>query len=165
MLAPLQQSKTQNAAAKRIGKPPDLIVTVYAFVSSEISSGPTGTNRGLAVNLKEFVEETLNEILEGIRAAQNKDGGTAVGALTSAALTHGNVIALGATGYLAIIDFDVSVAAEAGGGGKGGIRVMSIGVEGGGQFKYSETSRVKFSVPVVLPKGCDEAVKRFNRPL
>jgi hypothetical protein len=32
------------------------------------------------LNLAEFVEETLSEILSGIRAAQEKGGGGAVGA-------------------------------------------------------------------------------------
>jgi hypothetical protein len=32
------------------------------------------------LNLAEFVEETLTEILSGIRAAQKKEGGQAVGA-------------------------------------------------------------------------------------
>jgi hypothetical protein len=117
------------------------------------------------VNLKEFVEETLTEILDGVREAQKKDGGDTVGALTSLAMSHGNVVSMGTRGFLAIIEFDVSVAAEAGGGGKGGKRVMSVGVEGGGQYKSSETSRVKFSVPVVLPKGSDEGTRGFNRAL
>jgi hypothetical protein len=33
------------------------------------------------MNLAEFVEETLSEILSGIRAAQKKDGGGAIGAV------------------------------------------------------------------------------------
>ena len=114
------------------------------------------------MNLKEFVEETLTEILDGIKAAQGKDGGGAVGALTSIAGTHSNTIAMGSRGYLAIVDFDVSVGAETTAEGKGGIRVMSIGVEGGGQHKSHELSRVKFSVPVVLPKGDSETVKGFG---
>jgi hypothetical protein len=32
------------------------------------------------MNLDEFIERTLSEILAGIRAAQSKDGGSAVGA-------------------------------------------------------------------------------------
>lgn len=119
------------------------------------------------MNLKEFVQETLTEILDGVRAAQKQDGGTAIGALTDATLnpTSAGLVNLGKAGYLSMIDFDVSVAAEAGGGGKGGIRVMSVGVEAGGQYKSSETSRVKFVVPLVLPPGDDYRNKNFNRAL
>jgi hypothetical protein len=49
--------------------------------------------------------------------------------------------------------FDVSVAAETTTGGKAGIRVMSIGVEGGGERKSQETSRIKFSIPLRIPAG------------
>jgi hypothetical protein len=33
------------------------------------------------LNLAEFVEETLSEVLKGIRAAQSKEGGGAIGAV------------------------------------------------------------------------------------
>ena len=128
-------------------------------------SGPQIKDQRAGMNLKEFVEETLSEILDGVRAAQKKEGGSTVGALTSAAFKHVNLVELGGIGYLAIIEFDVSVAAETAAGGKGGLRVMSIGVEGGGEHKSSETSRVKFSVPVVLPQGDDQRVKGFDRQL
>ena len=72
--------------------------------------------------------------------------------------THGNVIHGGTSGYFTIVDFDVSVAAETTAGGKAGIRVMSIGAEGGGERKSQESSRVKFAVHVRIPDG-DRAPK------
>jgi Trypsin-co-occurring domain 2 len=111
------------------------------------------------VNLAEFVEETLSEILTGIRAAQGREGGEAVGAGFTTGLTSGSNIAgtnlfhSHAAGVFTVVDFDVSVAAETTATGKGGIRVMSIGAEGGAERKSQEASRVKFAVQLKLPEG------------
>jgi hypothetical protein len=54
------------------------------------------------------------------------------------------------------VDFDVAIAAETTGGGKGKIQVFAIGsAEGGGERKSSYANRVAFSVPVRLPEGSD----------
>jgi hypothetical protein len=106
------------------------------------------------VNLTEFIDETLSEILAGIRSAQKKDGGGAIGAQMHAAPKRSNLIHGGTSGHFTIVDFDVSVAAEATAGGKAGIRVLSIGgIEGGGERKSQESSRVKFAVHVRIPDG------------
>ena len=110
------------------------------------------------MNLSEFIDETLTEILGGIRAAQKKEGGGAIGAQMYAAPNDSNVIAGGTSGFFTIVDFDVSVAAETSAGGKAGIRVLSIGAEGGAERKSHETSRVKFAVQVRIPDG-DKAPK------
>jgi hypothetical protein len=105
------------------------------------------------MNLAEFVEETLSEILSGIRAAQKREGGGAVGAQMHGGKTDSNLINGGSSGTFTAVDFDVSVEAETTAGGKAGIRVMSIGIEGGGERKHQETSRVKFSVQLRIPDG------------
>jgi hypothetical protein len=84
------------------------------------------------LNLAEFVEETLSEILEGIRAAQKKEGGGAIGA--------GRVVAWSPTYHISpllaqgsgddvftVVEFDVSVLAETSGSGKGELKVWSVG--------------------------------------
>jgi Trypsin-co-occurring domain 2 len=106
------------------------------------------------VNLAEFVEETLSEILTGIRAAQKREGGGDVAAGFSA--TTGVLASNLFKAYehtFTVVDFDVSCAAETTAGGKAGIRVMSIGAEGGGGHKSQKTSRVKFSVHLRIPEG------------
>lgn len=105
------------------------------------------------MNLKDFIDETLSEILAGIRAAQKKEGGGAVGAQMFGNANHTNLVPAGRSGFFTIVDFDVSVAAETTAEGKAGIRVMSIGAEGGGQRKSQESSRVKFAVQVRIPDG------------
>ena len=63
------------------------------------------------MNLAEFIDETLSEILAGIRSAQAKDGGQNIGAHMSANPKHNNLL-YGGTGFFTIVDFDVSVVAE-----------------------------------------------------
>ena len=111
------------------------------------------------MNLAEFVEETLSEILEGIRAAQKKEGGGAIGA--------GGVVAWSPTQHISsllaqgsgddvftVVEFDVSVLAETSGGGKGALKVWSVGsIEAGGKRSDQHTSRVRFAVQVKIPPG------------
>jgi hypothetical protein len=118
------------------------------------------------VNLAEFVEETLSEILQGIRAAQKKEGGEAIGAQGIAfAPQRETLLAKGSMhDIFTEVEFDVSVVAETSGGGKGELKVWSVGsIEGGGKRSNQETSRVRFAVHVKIPPG-DKAtpVKGFG---
>jgi Trypsin-co-occurring domain 2 len=114
------------------------------------------------MDLAEFVEETLSEVLKGIRAAQGKEGGGAVGAAGISAWSpnHPSTTLLlpgfGDTVFTAV-EFDVSVLAETSGGGKGGLKVWSVGsIEAGGKRSDQHTSRVRFAVQLKIPRG-DEA--------
>jgi hypothetical protein len=109
------------------------------------------------VNLREFVDETLTEILAGIRAAQNKDGGGAVGAQ---GITMASTLIHSGKGNdkFTVVEFDVSVVAETSGGGKGELKVWSVGsLEGGGKHSNQQTSRVKFAIHLKIPPGEDAA--------
>jgi hypothetical protein len=117
------------------------------------------------MNLSEFVEETLSEVLAGIRAAQKKEGGKNVAAEMYADASRQGVISGGTSGFFTVVQFDVSVAAETKAGGKGGLRVWSVGVEGSGEHTAQSTNRVKFSVHVKLPQGASVVPDRsFDRP-
>src|SRR5262245_13584586 len=94
------------------------------------------------VELKHFIEETLSEIIAGIRAAQQRPGGGAVGAQTHGTPTHDNLFSGGTSGVFTIVDFDVSIAAA----DENRIRVMSIVTEEGKERRSQESSRVKFAV-------------------
>jgi hypothetical protein len=116
------------------------------------------------MNVGDFVDETLSEILSGIRAAQKKEGGGAIGA--------GGVLAWSSTYHISsllaqghgddvftVVEFDVSVLAETSGGGKGALKVWSVGsVEAGGKRSDQQTSRVRFAVHLKIPRG-DEATR------
>ena len=66
----------------------------------------------------------------------------------------------GSSGTFTIVEFDVSVVAETEAGGKGGLKVWSVGVEGGGSRSDQQTNRVRFAVQVKIPEGDKE-----ERPL
>jgi hypothetical protein len=86
-------------------------------------------------DLAEFVEQSLTQILQGIRAAQKQDGGPAIGALigtTATGVSH-NLLLHATGGLFTVVEFDVSVVAETSMGAKGGLKVWSAGVEAGGQ--------------------------------
>jgi hypothetical protein len=57
----------------------------------------------------------------------------------------------GTSGHFTAVQFDVSVIAEMKAGGKGGLRVWSVGVEGSGEHTFQHSSRVKSAVHVKLP--------------
>jgi hypothetical protein len=108
------------------------------------------------LNLAEFVEETLSEVLSGIRAAQKKEGGGAVGAEGIAIPPTQNtplIFSGSEHDKFTVVEFDVSVLAETSKGGKGGLRVWSVGVEAGGKRSDQQTSRVRFAVHVKIPPG------------
>ena len=110
------------------------------------------------MNLAEFVEETLSEILSGVRAAQKKDGGRAVGAagvVWSPNHPNPSLLVPGLSDdVFTVVEFDVSVLAETSGGGKGALKVWSLGsVEAGGQRSDQHTSRVRFAVQLKIPPG------------
>jgi hypothetical protein len=111
------------------------------------------------MELREFVAETLTQIVEGVKEAQAraKDHGARVNPhlTTSAelAVKHGILIASGSAAQL--VQFDVALTAKEGTETKGGIGVVvgvfALGSTGQSQAENSSMSRVKFSVPLVLP--------------
>jgi hypothetical protein len=106
------------------------------------------------MNLAEFIEESLTEILAGVRGAQKQEGGMAIGAEMFGAPKGDSLLVLGGTsGTFTIVEFDVSVVAETSAGGKGGLRVWSVGVEGEGKRSDQQTSRVRFAVQLKIPQG------------
>jgi hypothetical protein len=107
------------------------------------------------MDLKTFITETLCQIVEGIAEAQKSDEGHNINYRVSMGNPGGNLISDGRRMHTRV-DFDVAVAAESLGGGKGKIQVFAIGsAEAGGERKSSYANRVSFSVPVRLPQDQD----------
>jgi hypothetical protein len=117
------------------------------------------------MNLAEFVEESLTEILSGIHAAQKKEGGGAIGAEMFGVPSGNLMVAGGTSGHFTIVELDVSVVAETSAGGKGGLRVWSVGVEGEGS---GQTSKLAASALLCtsgfrkVTKPADQRVSRWN---
>jgi hypothetical protein len=116
------------------------------------------------MNLKEFIQTTLTEISEGVKAAQASVTDTEFNpavrpnqASNSEALVRsGRFVDAIEHRIIEPVEFDVAVTAEEGerSGGKmsAGISVLSASFGGGSDSRNSTVSRIKFSVLMKLPK-------------
>lgn len=112
------------------------------------------------MDLKDFVAETLQQIVEGTKAAQNhiQQSGAAINPnLLGDYKEHAkHGLLLSGTGKVAqLVQFDVALEVKEGTGTKGGIGVMAglfaLGTQGQSNAENSSLNRVKFSVPLSLP--------------
>ena len=111
------------------------------------------------MELKDFVAETLRQIIDGVSVAQAH--GTAKGRrVNPQGLTfrtdQGMQMFDGKTGQPAqLIEFDVAVSTAEGTQTKGGVGILvgpvGLGSQGRSDAGRSSSSRIKFSVPVLLP--------------
>ena len=111
------------------------------------------------MDLREFVAETLVQIIDGVKDAQSraKESGANVNPRITGsaehAAKHGFLSASGAPAQ--IVQFDVALTVKEGTGTKGGIGVFSglvnLGSAGQSSNENLSVSRVKFSVPLALP--------------
>jgi hypothetical protein len=112
------------------------------------------------MTVKEFVEDTLVQIVEGVQAAQLRI------AKSGAAINrHGMTLMyeqLEGRRYdpltaevEELVRFDIAVTVEGGTGTKGGVGVflgaVALGSQGQSSSKDAQVSRVQFAVPVVYP--------------
>lgn len=101
------------------------------------------------MELREFVRETLVQVIAGVEEAQ------------AAVVESGATVAPSGQGHRDLqslnrdIEFDVAVIAQEGKATKGGIGiavgVLALGSQGASDHRNAITNRVKFSVPVALP--------------
>ena len=112
------------------------------------------------MNLKEFVAETLFQIIEGVKETQERveKYGSKVNpriATYPVNLDRQKLIVTENEEIIQTIDFDVALTAKEEAGKKGGIGIFvgSVGVGGQKQSntENSSVSRVKFRVPITLP--------------
>jgi hypothetical protein len=103
------------------------------------------------MDIKQFVDQSLTQILEGITSAQKRNNGKHVAAEAFIS-PAGNLINGGTSGIFTIVDFDISVVATTSDRGDS-IRVSSVEMAGGSEATSKNASRVKFSVHVRLPQG------------
>lgn len=112
------------------------------------------------MNLKEFVSEALVQIIEGVIDAHDrtKQFGAIVNPIISGSQEHGakHGFVASTDGAAQMVHFDVALEAKEGTGTKGGIGVVtgifSLGSSGQSNAENSTVSRVKFGVPIVLPR-------------
>jgi hypothetical protein len=118
----------------------------------------------MTVELKEFVERSLKDVLKAVHDAGEDPqigkqvapwgiGGAKFPETSGAVPVH--------NGSLTFVKFDIAVTAESADTTKGGggfkVAVLSIGVSAGGEAasieKNTAVTRIQFAVPVLLPAG------------
>lgn len=111
------------------------------------------------MQLREFIKEVLTQIVDGVRDAQEPNGGAFVVPGGDGGHKYADHPRFAASARLksTIVDFDVAVTAEDAGkiGGGAGVKVMSIrfGATGETMTKDTTVSRVQFAVPLLLPES------------
>ncbi|RCS25832.1 hypothetical protein DUT91_03475 [Phyllobacterium salinisoli] len=114
------------------------------------------------MELKDFIAETLSQIIEGVREAQAREDGANINAAMGGAEFGGQLVNVGTYGVATRVDFDVSVTAETKGGAGAKLAVFGVGVDGGAGHTAGSANRISFSVPVRLPDGDAERQQRIS---
>lgn len=106
------------------------------------------------MELKDFITQTLDQVIGGIKAAQEGEDGKLINARILGGVDAGGMLVnAGGLGMLTRVDFDVLVSAETSGSGGAKLTVFGIGAEGAGEHKSASANRITFSVPIRLPDG------------
>ena len=111
------------------------------------------------MKLKDFVAETLKEIVDGVLEAQDYyiDKGGSVNSKDITFKSDQGVMMYDRETYqpAQLIEFDVAITATEGTETKGGIGVfvgaIGLGSQGKSDTSNSSSSRIKFSIPIFLP--------------
>jgi hypothetical protein len=111
------------------------------------------------MELNEFVQEVLTQIITGIRGAQAASGGAYVVPGGDGGHDYARHPRVSSSGRLksTIVDFDIALTVEESGkaGGSGGLKVFGMGanIEGEKASRDSTVSRIQFAVPILLPES------------
>lgn len=114
------------------------------------------------MDVKQFVQETLQQVIAGVREAQ-RDAPRHSAAINPPRYRYPPATDRNPTGaqehqqQLSTVDFDIAVTSDEAQAGRSGAGVRVIGIfNAGGQSETSTTassiSRVRFSVPLSLPE-------------
>jgi hypothetical protein len=123
------------------------------------------------MDLEQFVETTLKQIISGVKKAQ--DATQIQGKHPSEAnvinppvmynadfAPNGKYFATQDRNLVHFVDFDVAVTADSHSKATGGVSLriasMGFGGEGGVTDRDSVVSRIKFQVPIILPRAQEE---------
>ena len=112
------------------------------------------------MELEDFVAESLIQIVKGVRRAQDELKGTGARVnphMRSTAKDHTIGEAEMDGGQpVSNVEFDVVVTATKGAGSKGGVGValgvVGLGTQAQSDSKSGQESRIKFKVPILLPR-------------
>ena len=113
------------------------------------------------MELQEFITQSITQIVNGVKKAQDQNETDARVNPSDLRLgdgvTHKELYDFEHHMLLTRVEFDVAVTTEDSKGTKGGIGVfvgsVGLGTQGQSEARNSFVSRLKFSVPISLPKG------------
>ena len=116
------------------------------------------------MKLDEFVSQTIKQIIDGVVSAQEYTKDSDIKSIVNPTLYYpGTDPKLGRVRdsvhhddeFPTWIEFDVAVTASEGEKAEGGlglfVSVFAFGAKAQADARYSEVSRIKFSIPIVLP--------------
>lgn len=124
-----------------------------------------------SMNVEEFVDTSLRQIIAGVKKAQEvtrlPDKHPSEADVVNPKLMYGadpapkgKYFATNDRNLVHFVDFDVAVTTDSTSEGKAGLSLkvagIGLGVGGGGSDRDSVVSRIKFQVPIVLPRSRDE---------
>jgi hypothetical protein len=111
------------------------------------------------MQLREFIKEVLNQIVDGVRDAQKSNGGAFVVPTGDGGHKYADHARFAGNARMksTIVDFDVAITAEDSDKVEGGagVKVFSLqfGAKGEVASKDTTVSRVQFAVPLLLPES------------
>lgn len=111
------------------------------------------------MQLREFIKEVLTQIVDGVRDAQEQNGGAFVVPAGDGSHKYAEHPRFAASARLksTIVDFDVAITAEEADkvGGGAGVKVFSFQFGANGEMSSRDTtvSRIQFAVPLLLPES------------
>ena len=114
------------------------------------------------MELKEFIKETLAQIIDGIKEAQEANAGKGAKIhpnelyeLRTDVLKYKNHGDEKARGYVTVIDFEIGLTDKTSDEKTGGLGVSFASIAIGGSKKKAEgaesVTSIKFEIPVILP--------------
>ena len=113
------------------------------------------------MQLQDFISQSIQQIVNGIRQSQQENKTDArinpSGLKLGSSLKQQELYDFENQMLLSSVEFDVAVTAEETTGTKGGIGIfvgaVGVGSQGKTDTRSSSVSRIKFTVPIALPKG------------
>jgi hypothetical protein len=119
------------------------------------------------MELKEFVSQSLVQLFEGVRQAQAKTkeiGGSVATKIVAPKRDSQAVIGFNHNDPVILVDFDVSINTVDITNSKAGLGLFVAafggGAQAGSESSNNQLSRLRFSVPVVLPSSNDPGIEQ-----
>lgn len=138
-----------------------LLTESHTLRSFSLARSQNLTNHRL-MTIKDFIEETLVQIVQGVHAAQGRIEQSGASINRVGLKLHSDHVQVRRYDVVSMevedsVTFDIALTTEAGKEAKGGIGVylgaVGLGTQGQSNNKESAISRVQFTVPIIYPQS------------